>query len=75
MPYSVKIRVKIPIAADNRRTAAMKPLHSLGEADLWLAPHRGSEATGVVYKTPPTNSLGEADSHSLNLRTITGSTT
>ena len=22
--------------------------NSLGEADLWLAPHRGCEATGVV---------------------------
>ena len=28
--------------------------HSIGEADLWLAPHKGSEATGVVYLTPPT---------------------
>ena len=72
----MKIRIKtITIPPPNRGAAAMKTPHSLGVADLWLAPHRGSEATGVVYKTPPTNSLGEADNHSLNLRAITGSTT
>ena len=38
-----------------RFPSPISPQHSLGEADLWLAPHRGSEATGVVYQDPPTN--------------------
>ena len=49
-----------------RFPSPISPQHSLGEADLWLAPHRGSEATGVVYQHPPTNSLGEADNHPLH---------
>ena len=26
-----------------------RPLHNVGDVDLWLAPHKGSTATGVVY--------------------------
>ena len=38
--------------------SVLKPhQHSLGEADLWLAPHKGSEATGVVSPCPPANQL------------------
>ncbi len=35
------------------------PQHSLGEADLWLAPHKGSAATGVVSPQPPNKSASE----------------
>ena len=31
--------------------------HNVGDVDLWLAPHRGSKATGVVCHQPPANQL------------------
>ena len=39
-------QILFSVTADNQA-------HSLGEADLWLTPHRGREATGVVYHDPP----------------------
>ena len=46
-PQVVPIRVK---STDRQ--------HKAGDVDLWLAPHRGSEATGVAYEPPhPINQL------------------
>ena len=39
--------------------------HNVGNVDLWLAPHRGSVAIGVVYANPKQISFGDADSHPL----------
>ena len=68
----MKIRVKnlhtISVKIRAKTTAAMTDAH-FGEGDLWLAPHRESEATGVVSQTPPNYSLGEADSIQLNYHT------
>ena len=59
--------VKICVKTTNRGAAYLQP-HNLEEVDLWLAPHRGSAATGVVSLTHPQDSLGEADSHLLTHR-------
>ena len=40
--------------------------NNVGDVDLWLAPHKGSIATGVVCHTPLQHSLGEADRHPRN---------
>ena len=52
-PQVVPIRVK---STDRQ--------HNVGDVDLWLAPHKGSEATGVVSPMPQALiSFGDADNH------------
>ena len=40
--------------------------HNVGDVDSWLAPHKGSIATGVVCARPKQISFGDADNHLLS---------
>ena len=61
-PTYVKRNIVTPYA-QQRILVPLK--NSLGEADSWLAPHKGSAATGVVCPYHLLISFGDADNHQL----------
>ena len=52
-------RITTKVMPINRGIAAKKPQHNVGDVDLCLAPHRGSDATGVVYHEPTHKTASE----------------